>query len=259
MKLSPLPIAAVAACFALLGLVPSEARAQRRGGGAVGGGMVRGGAVVGGGGVVRSAGIYHPGTVYGNYYGNRYGYGYGNPGYYRYSPGYYRYYPGYYGFGIGLGFGYPYYYGGYSYAWPYYDPYDRVAVGSFFGGYAYDYVPPTTVSPPGGAIGGYMPSYQPGAGNPQIRSASVQVAVPAPDAELWFNGAKTQTLGLKREFTTPDLPAGQTFTYEVRARWMQEGKQFDQTRTLTVSAGSQSGVVFSASDREILPQPVPKQ
>ena len=91
---------------------------------------------------------------------------------------------------------------------------------------------------------------------PRAATATVHVIVPVASAELWFNGAKTQTTGMKREFVTPQLTPGQSYTYEVRARWMANGKEYDQTRKLTVQAGGQSILNFAADEREQLPAPI---
>jgi uncharacterized protein (TIGR03000 family) len=285
------------ACICMIGLPLSQAHAQRGGRGGGGGGGAR--AIGGGGGVIRGGSIGGArggiggigafggrgaiggfGGAYGRY-GYPYGYGY-NRGF-----GYGGFVYGGFGYG-GLGYGgylyggmWPAYYGGYlgDNAWPYYyAPYNRVWTGDFFGGYGYDYLPPDQGPyPPGVPIGGYVPSYpQPQggfapplgqmppnpndySGKPKILSATVVIHLPVDSAELWFNGVKTSALGLKREFTTPDLLPGKLYTYEVRARWMQDGKQFDQTRTLQVQAGSQSILAFSPNDREVLPLPTPKQ
>jgi uncharacterized protein (TIGR03000 family) len=79
--------------------------------------------------------------------------------------------------------------------------------------------------------------------------------VPTDDAELWFNGFKTQTKGQKREFLTPELLPGQTFTYELKLRWTVDGKDLERTRNVRVQSGVQSVVNFLVDDREQLPAP----
>jgi uncharacterized protein (TIGR03000 family) len=260
-----------------------------------GGGVIRGGSIGGArGGAIGGGGIYGArGGAFGagGIYGNRYG-GYGYPYGYGYNRGFGFGGFGYGGYGYGgyggLGYGgflyggmWPAYYGGYlgDNAWPYYySPYNRVWTGDFFGGYGYDYLPPDLGPyPPGLPIGGYVPSYpQPQGGytpplgpmppnpndfggKPRVMTATVVIHLPVDSAELWFNGAKTSAQGLKREFTTPELTPGRLYSYEVRARWTQEGKQFDQTRKLQVQAGSQAILAFLPNDREVLPLPTPKQ
>ncbi len=86
--------------------------------------------------------------------------------------------------------------------------------------------------------------------------ATVDVTVPAEDVELWFNGVKMQQTGLKRQFVTPDLTPGKTFTYQLRAKWSDSVRQYDVTRTVAVQAGAQLTVTVTASAREELPPPV---
>jgi uncharacterized protein (TIGR03000 family) len=150
------------------------------------------------------------------------------------------YYDGYYG-GTAVG---PYSDGGYS-AYP---------PGDVFGSPMPGTVIPGAAIPGGGLPGGAMPGAEV-APPPRSATALVVVMVPADSAELWFNGAKTQTKGQRREFVTPELPPGQVFNYEVRVKWTVDGKEFDRTRTVRVQAGSQSIVNFMVEDREQLPAP----
>jgi uncharacterized protein (TIGR03000 family) len=157
---------------------------------------------------------------------------------------------------IGVGGGYwgsaPYYYDGYyGGVGPYSDGLSFYPPGDVFGspmpgagfpggGYAdTPPVPPVEVAPP----------------NPRTTTALVIVFVPTDTAELWFNGAKTQSRGQRREFVTPELPPGQVFNYEVKIRWTADGKEFERTRTVSVQSGTQSVVNFMIGDREQLPPP----
>jgi uncharacterized protein (TIGR03000 family) len=113
--------------------------------------------------------------------------------------------------------------------------------------------------PPGDVYGSPVPGMvvppEEAAPSPKAATAMVGVLVPTNDTELWFNGAKTQTRGTKREFVTPELPPGQTFSYEVKARWTAEGKEIERTRIVRVQAGMQSVVNFLVDEREQLPAP----
>ena len=161
------------------------------------------------------------------------------------------------GFGGGFGGGYGGLYGGLGYgdygfggaAYPaYYPPYDS-GLGSYLPGDMSGYYPGNT-NP--------MPLPIPG-GDTQVPAnpapAMVVVVVPTQTTELWFSGAKTQTMGLKREFVTPPLPPDQIFTYEIRAKWVANGMTYDKTRTVNVRAGMQSYVDFTQEPREQLPPP----
>lgn len=76
-------------------------------------------------------------------------------------------------------------------------------------------------------------------------SATMNVRVPA-DAEIWFQGSKTGQQGVSRTFVSPPLEKGRGFTYEIRARWTEGGKEVEQTRQVHVRAGEQVDVDFAA-------------
>jgi uncharacterized protein (TIGR03000 family) len=73
----------------------------------------------------------------------------------------------------------------------------------------------------------------------------ISVHVPA-EAELWFDGNKTQQTGSDRTFQSPPLAAGKAFNYSLRARWMEDGKAVEQVQIVKVQAGQQAGVTFPA-------------
>jgi len=267
------------ACLAAALALGSPAAAQHHGGGH-GGGHAGGGHAGG-----YHGGGYHGGGYHGGGYHGGYGRGsgfYGTPfigvglGYGGYGRGF-----GYGGYG-GYGYNTPYYGSGYSYAPSYYSggtyvyPSSDTYVYPSTGTYAY---PPTTVvngSPavltvpptdlgvegvpavPGegvtaasGTIGwpassttrGYYSPSQ--AGN---NSATVDVKVPA-DAQVWVGSQQMTQTGAERVFTTPPLTPGQTFSYQVKARWKENGKEVEQTRKVRVEAGKESFVDFQTPDR----------
>jgi len=68
-------------------------------------------------------------------------------------------------------------------------------------------------------------------------TAEMVLRVP-PGAEVWFNGTKAQgQTGSVRPFVTPALEPGWDYSYDVRVRWMQSGREVEQTRHITVRAG----------------------
>ena len=74
--------------------------------------------------------------------------------------------------------------------------------------------------------------------------AQVEVRVPTPDAQVFFNGSATQQQGTDRMFVTPSLISGRTFTYSIEARWMENGRSMDKTQTVSVTAGQTAAVDF---------------
>lgn len=197
--------------------VPDLQAGGGRGGGGGGGGY-HGGGYYGGG--------YHGGGYYGRgYYGGFYPYG---------------------GFGLYLGLGYPYdYYGPYAVAPNYYVPPTYVVPA------APGAVLQTVPTSPGLAA---VPASPTGQAPPADTMAHIQVRVPV-DAEIWFSGEKTHQAGTTREFVSPPLPPNQVFTYEIRARWLVDGKEVAQTRRIEVTAGSWKGLDFTQPAAEMIGPP----
>jgi uncharacterized protein (TIGR03000 family) len=211
-------------------LFPAESQAQRRGG--WGGGWGRGvGVGVGPGGV--SVGVGN------GFYGPGYGYGYGG-------------YPYGYG-GYGYGYGYPYSYGFgrsyYGYSSPYYygSTYDTYTTPS------YASAPPT-----------YAPDYQsfyPPQGTAAMAgtSAMLLVQVPDPNAQVFLEGQQMNQQGTTRQFSSPPLQANREYTYTVKARWMENGQQREQTQEVDVRAGQQATVRFGGTATDVAPAPLPNR
>ena len=78
------------------------------------------------------------------------------------------------------------------------------------------------------------------------RPVHFAIMVPA-DAEVWFDGAKTTQTGPDREFVSPPLRAGQSYSYDVRARWKEGGREFDRTRRVTFYAGDELTLDFTTA------------
>ena len=70
------------------------------------------------------------------------------------------------------------------------------------------------------------------------------ITVPA-DAEVWFDGAKTTQTGPDREFASPPLRPGRSYSYDVRARWKDGGREVDRTRRVTFYAGDELTLDFT--------------
>ncbi len=227
----------VALCLAATAAVLLSTRAAGRaagpkggGGHAAGGARPAGAASFSGG---RSVGGPHGSPYGGGYYGGRYG------GYYGYPYYHHHYYP--YGyplaFGLGIGLYSPLAYGTFYYPDYYPAPY---------GAGAYPYAAPPADAY-GAPLGGYpVPADQgypttPASGDMAVR---VDVRVPVADAEVFFDGTKTNQTGMTRYFESPPLDSGSAYEYTIRARWMEDGKPVTQTRKVTVFAGQRVGVNF---------------
>jgi uncharacterized protein (TIGR03000 family) len=200
------------------------------------------------------------GITFGNmpYYG---GYGYGYRGY---QP---------YGYGYGYGSRYDSYrpYAGYDRPYGYYGPYGTrygwdsaryyYSSPNYYSAPAYTYSAPTyTYSAPyvtplyaqAGSSGteSYQSYYPPSSSQPAANAVRVEVRVPSPNAEVWFDGTPTQQRGTVRTFESPPLTAGRSYTYQIRARWTDaDGKAQDQTRSVPVQPGQQAMVDFTRPER----------
>jgi uncharacterized protein (TIGR03000 family) len=158
-------------------------------------------------------GGYHGGYYHGGYY-------YGPYHHYGYGP--------YYGFGIGIGFyGYPY--GAYA---PYYG--------------VYGYAPPTVVvSPPDGYASPTPPSTTPQNPPQRDNAAHLQLMVPE-NAEVWVDGAPTKQTGTVREFTSPPLELGKSYTYMISVRYRgANGQPVNDTRPIHVRANDWFSIDFT--------------
>jgi uncharacterized protein (TIGR03000 family) len=65
-----------------------------------------------------------------------------------------------------------------------------------------------------------------------------------PDAQVWFDDAKTTQAGPAREFVTPAMPVNVPQTYQIRAVWNENGKSVEQTQAVEVAGGRRVVVRF---------------
>jgi uncharacterized protein (TIGR03000 family) len=90
-------------------------------------------------------------------------------------------------------------------------------------------------------------------------AALLNVSVPA-DAEVWLEGKPTNQTGSHRQFESPALKPGQEYTYTIRARWKDEGRNVEVMRLLSVHAGDKVDVrLDGAAVDPQLPMPKPLQ
>jgi uncharacterized protein (TIGR03000 family) len=93
------------------------------------------------------------------------------------------------------------------------------------------------------ASGSYQALYPPPAVLPPLdTSAQIGVMVPA-GAEIWFDGTLTTSTGTVRRFHSPPLTPG-NHSYEIRARWSEDGREVTQTQRVEVAPGAHVNVSF---------------
>jgi uncharacterized protein (TIGR03000 family) len=117
------------------------------------------------------------------------------------------------------------YIGGYSGG--YHEGYEGV----YQGGYPQLNPPPYGVTP--------YQSFYIGPRPPEADRSRAAITVQVPQgATLWFDGTKTSQTGGLRSFVSPPLQAGYNYAYDVRARWTENGKVREETKTVQVHAGA---------------------
>jgi uncharacterized protein (TIGR03000 family) len=68
-------------------------------------------------------------------------------------------------------------------------------------------------------------------------TASIEVVVPDLQAHVWFDGTSTTTVGTDRFYQTPTLAAGSTYSYRLKASWIEGGHKVTRERTISVTSG----------------------
>jgi uncharacterized protein (TIGR03000 family) len=84
-------------------------------------------------------------------------------------------------------------------------------------------------------------------------AAHVRVRVPA-DARVWLNDTAMTATGRERSFVSPALDPGTEYTYQVRARWLDNGREVNRTQEVTVRAGGTAEVDFTAAPARRAPR-----
>jgi uncharacterized protein (TIGR03000 family) len=152
------------------------------------------------------------------------------------ATGYWRYYNGYW-------YHYKTYVHGYNPG--YYSRPDRVLPHGVSPGHYGAYASPTRPTGPGYSYPWPVPT------SPRVQveiaptalPVCIEVRVPA-DAEIWFDDSPTTQTGTIRQFVSPPLTPGHDYTYEVCARWTEEGRPVSHNRRVAVHAGERVSVTF---------------
>jgi uncharacterized protein (TIGR03000 family) len=128
---------------------------------------------------------------------------------------------------------------------PAYRPYYGSAAGSGSNPAFGTGVPPAYVPlvPPSGLTESSGRLYLPAPDETATAAAHLEVQVPA-DATLWINGWKASSTGSLRKLQSPPLTAGHRYTYSIRARWEENGREVTQTQQVFVAAGAHVAVHF---------------
>jgi uncharacterized protein (TIGR03000 family) len=68
-------------------------------------------------------------------------------------------------------------------------------------------------------------------------NTALMVAHLPEDARVWFEEAPTKQTGTLRQFESPPLVPGKTYTYTVRVAWAEDGRWVSQVHVFPVHAG----------------------
>lgn len=90
-----------------------------------------------------------------------------------------------------------------------------------------------------------LPAPRPLPGN---AAASVEVRVPDGAADVFFDGRATQQTGARRLFESPPLARGKSYSYEVRARWQENGQEVVRNRSVAVEPGQKVLIDFTQAE-----------
>jgi uncharacterized protein (TIGR03000 family) len=108
--------------------------------------------------------------------------------------------------------------------------------------------PPSPTSVGVGIGGGYLPPFLTAREMGADNKAHIWVRVPA-NAEIWMNGVKTKQTGETRYFFSPPLTPGKKYSYQMRVRWIKDGKPLEETQDLLVQAGETIRRDFTRSSK----------
>jgi uncharacterized protein (TIGR03000 family) len=95
---------------------------------------------------------------------------------------------------------------------------------------------PTQPSMGVGVGGGFVPPFLTVRDAPLDNKAHIWLRVPA-SAEIWVNGVKTKQTGESRYFFSPPLTPGKKYSYQMRLRWIKDGKPVEEMQRIFVQAG----------------------
>lgn len=85
----------------------------------------------------------------------------------------------------------------------------------------------------------------PASGTAPDDRARLEIRVPVADAKVWLDGVPMTQTGLTRRFVTPPLDPASRYSYEVKVQWRDGSGPHEETRRVSVRAGTNPMVAFS--------------
>lgn len=117
--------------------------------------------------------------------------------------------------------------------------------------------PPSTAPAPAPAPGEIPPQAPSASDSARLNSATLNVHVPA-DAKVFVNGLATKSTGADRHYVSNGLRYGYSYSYEIRAELVRDGRTVSQTKTVKLGAGADTDVTFelNGEEEQVAEQPV---
>jgi uncharacterized protein (TIGR03000 family) len=84
--------------------------------------------------------------------------------------------------------------------------------------------------------------------NEHPTTARLSLQVPS-GASVWIQGKKVEMPGPLRVYESPELKMGETFAFDVRVTWIENGKTIEEKRTLTMNPGDFQSLQYIATPR----------
>ncbi len=84
-------------------------------------------------------------------------------------------------------------------------------------------------------------------------SGFIEVRLPLPDAEVFFENQPVAAAGVVRRITSPPIAPGVAHFYTIRARWKRDGEVTERSQAVSVRAGQLTVVDFTILDRPRMP------
>jgi len=81
-------------------------------------------------------------------------------------------------------------------------------------------------------------------------AAVLNVSVPA-DAKVFVNGYETTSVGTERRYVSNGLESGKSYTYELKAEALRDGKPVSEVKVVKLTAGQSETVAFALSNAPV--------
>jgi uncharacterized protein (TIGR03000 family) len=76
------------------------------------------------------------------------------------------------------------------------------------------------------------------------KTTTITVRVPSAEARVWVDDRETTSRGMSRTFQTPALGTGRQHSYQIKASWLENGREVTREKAVTFKAGEPVAVEF---------------